>query len=146
MQIVVHELVTEVKQRILVGSKPKMLYAIQPYLYRHLSPAGSLYLQIQDTNGNMIANSETIAISSLPAGNYWHGFFRFLISAALKANTEYYVSLKSTGYTYGAGAYVGWCNAFEFKNAFPASYGGASGFSAPLAMRIWENKFTSKGA
>lgn len=144
MTLVVHELglVTSfldgrVRQEIRVGDNDLEVGAIRPHLYKHLAPAGSVYLRITDENGGKIADSDSVTITSLSAENYWHGKVRFLISAALRRRTTYFVELKSTGYTYAAGAFVGWCNDYDLRNIHPASYDTARGASAPLAMEVW---------
>lgn len=147
MTIVVHELNTEpVRMKIEVGSKPIMIYALRPYIYKHGSPSGSVYLQIQDALGNKIKDSESISISSLSVANYFHGFYKFLVTCGLSPNTEYCIEMKTTGYTYASNAYIGWCNSFAFKNSFEASYGPPStGLSAPLALQIWAYEHRTKG-
>lgn len=147
MLLHVHPLVTEVKQAITVGERPMMVHAISIYLYRHLAPAGSLYVEIQDSTGKRIKVSETIAISAIgDQTKYFHGFYRFLISVPLKADTTYYVALKATGgYAFSELAYIGWGNAWAFKNSFPVTYSAPFGKNAPLALRVWEQRFISKG-
>jgi hypothetical protein len=67
------------------------------------------------------------------------------MSVALKENTSYYLELKTSGYTYGALAYLGWANSYELRNAGPASYSPATGLNAPLGLRLWAYSFTDKG-
>lgn len=146
MQIVVHELDSvAVKQKITVGNTPIQLAHVCAYLFRWLSPAGSVYLQLQDANGKKIADSDSVSIAALGSGNYWHGFRKFDLNASLKENTDYYLELKSSGYTYGALAYVGWCADYEWRNAFAATYSPSTGRHAPLGLRLWSYNFTNKG-
>lgn len=146
MYAVVHELDSAVvRQKITVGGSPLMLHAVSAYVLRFGSPAGTVYLQLQDADGKKIADSESITITNIGSGNHWHGFYRFLMSVALKENTDYYLTMKSSGYSYNASHYVGWCNAYEWKNAFPSTYSPATGKNAPLGMRLWGYSFTDKG-
>ena len=152
MTLVVHELGLTTnfgggvaRQEITVLDTDLHVGAIRPHLYKHLAPAGSVYLRITDTNGNKIADSDSVTITSLSAENYWHGKVRFLISAALRRRTTYFVELKSTGYTYGGAAHVGWCNDYDLRNIHPASYANARGMSAPLAMEVWTYDQVKKG-
>lgn len=154
MNLVVFELgvsnpfgTSQVKQLITVGSRDLPLYAIRPHLYKHLAPAGSLYLEVQDANERKIKVSETLAISAIGSGNYWHGYVRFLIDLSLKANTQYYLALRSTGYTYGASAFVGWCNDFD-STKVPRGYSTPSsvGVNAPLDLELWTRRKITKGA
>lgn len=106
------------RQRFTVGDRNLEIYAIRPHLYKHLAPAGSLYLQLQDENGGKIKDSETIAISAISSASYFHGMVRFLVVASLRKETTYFLELKGSGYTYGAGAHVAWVmfqNKFEFE-------------------------------
>mgnify|MGYP000753317968 CR=1 FL=1 len=146
MLVVVHELnLTEVKQKIIIGDRPLMIHAVCPYLFRWLAPAGTCYVQLQDENGKKIADSESLTISTIGTGNYWHGFQRFLLSASLKEGQTYYLALKTSGYTYGAIAYLGWANSYELRNAGSASYSPSTGLNAPLGLRLWHYSFTEKG-
>lgn len=106
MKLVVEELKTEVETRFEVTAITQAV-AIRPHLYRHGNPAGSLYLEIHSENG-LIATSEQISISSIGTQNYFHGFVRFYISKQLKPGVEYTIKLKSDGYTFSEGSYVGW--------------------------------------
>lgn len=147
MQLVVHELETsgQVRQKITIGSRPQMVYAIRAMLFRYLSPAGTAYLEIQDENGKKIAVSDSVSIAAVGTGNYWTGYRRFLVSIALKANTSYYISLKASGYTFSELAYLGWCNGWELRNAFEADYDGAIGVNAPLGLQVWSYRTQNKG-
>lgn len=145
-KIVVHELdSTVVRQQLTTLDKPIYIYALRPYVFRWLSPAGTAYMEIQDSNGKLIRVSESITIASIGTGNYWHGYYRFLVSIALRAETTYYFALKTSGYTYASNAYLGWCNDFDKRNAFGSSYDGANGMTAPLGLQIWGYKALNKG-
>lgn len=146
MRIVVFEVnTTAVRQKLTTGAKPVMVSAIRPYIYKHLAPAGSVYLQIQDSAGNKIKDSEVIAISTLSVSNYFHGFYRFLVNFGFAANTTYYIELKTTGYTYASNAFVGWCSSFDLQNSIGVTYSPSSGFSAPLGLQLWSYDHVTKG-
>jgi hypothetical protein len=147
VKVVVHELNTApLRQKILIGAKPVMVHAIRPYIFKWLAPAGSVYMQIQDSSGNKILDSETIAISALSAQNYFHGFYRFLVDFGFAAETEYYIAMKGSGYTYSSIAFIGWCNAWEIKNSSDIGYSAPNtGLSAPLGMQFWSYDHRTKG-
>jgi hypothetical protein len=139
---------TQLKQLITVGVKDLDLYAIRPHLYKHLAPAGSVYMQVQDSNGRKIKNSETIALSTIASGtgseSYFHGYIRFLIDLRLRRNTQYYLALVSTGYSYSGSAFVGWCNDFDLRKVDP-DFSNNAGFNAPLDFELWARKDIRNG-
>lgn len=140
MKLVVIELGNSLVQTVAVGSKSIQLYAIRPHLYRHNLPTGSLTVQVQDALGNVINLSDTISISSIGSGTYWHGYQRFLISTMLQKNTTYQIALvASGGYTFSESAYVGWCNDFDLRKV-PANFTPNFGTNAALDMEFWESK------
>jgi hypothetical protein len=135
MILQVHELVSELKQKI-TTTETIQLYAVRVHLYKHLAPAGSLYLELKNANDALITTSNVITISSISVANYFHGYVRFLISYPMQSDTSYYFSLKSTGYTYSDSAFIGWCNDFDLKRV-ESSYSPSSGIMAPLGLEIW---------
>lgn len=152
--LVVHELGltgsfgnTELKQLITIGARDLLVFAIRPHLYKHLAPAGTIYLQVQDTNGKKIKDSESVTITDISASNYFHGMVKFEIDVALKKNTQYYVALKSGGgYSYASNAFVGWCNDYDLRRV-ETDYTTPStvGVNSPLGMEIWVRKQITKG-
>ena len=152
MNLVIHELGitgsfgnTSLRQLITVGTEDLDLYALRPHLYKHLAPAGSLFMRIEDTNQKKIKQSETIAISTISSANYFHGYVRFLIGCTLKKNTQYYVSLHSTGYTYSGSAFIGWCNDFDLRKV-TADYSPNNGVNGAMDFEIWRYQRLLKGA
>lgn len=152
MNLVVHELGitgafgnTTLKQAIR-PTRDVFAYAVVLHLYKHLAPAGSLYVQIQDSNGRKIKNSDVPAISTISSANYFHGDVRFLIDFSFRNQVNYFIALKSTGYTYASNAFIGWCNGFDLKK-YPCDYTVPStiGVNAPLDFAIWEKDTISKG-
>lgn len=144
MRLVVHELVTELSQRIKVGGRDLQLNAVRPHLYKHRSPAGSLFLEVQDTSGRLIKATETIAISAISAATYYHGVIRFSIDLQLRATASYLLVLKSTGYSFAETGYVGWCNDYDLRLAEP-DYSPAAGIHAALLWEPWIKKETNTG-
>lgn len=141
MKLALIELKSSLSQQITTGIRPIHLYAIRPHLYRHQSPAGSLTLQIQDASGGLIASSDTVAISAIGSGTYWHGDQRFLISADLEPGTIYRVALVSSGYSFSESAYIGWNTDFDLRKV-SAGFTPNVGMSAALLMEIWESRET----
>lgn len=147
MQLIVEELVTSVSQSITVGASNIKTKYLRPYLYKHGTPAGSLYLEIQDSSGKKIGVSETITIASITTASntYFHGWVRFLATIPLKASTTYKVALKSSGYTYSASAFVGWCLGWDNAVA-DADYSPSSDLEKALNLQIFGTKEIVKGA
>lgn len=138
MKLLVHELKTELSQLITVGAESIKVVAIRPHLYRHNTAGGSLRVQIEDASGNVIALSETIAISAMPAAQaYWHGYLRFYIKAHLRAGATYRISLVPlSGYSFNESAYIGWCNDYDLRKV-PALYTPNAGGAAALDFELW---------
>lgn len=152
-KLIVHELGitgsfgnTELKQLITVGNRDILAHAIRVHLYKHLAPAGSVYLQIQDTNGKKVKDSEVLANTAISSASYYHGMIKFEIQAALKKNTQYYVVLKSSGYTFSESAWIGWCNDYDLRRV-PVNFTTPStiGVNSPLGMEIWSRRKIIKG-
>jgi len=147
MKLNVHELqAAGLMQRFTVGSNPLDVYAIRPHLYKHLSPAGSLYMEIRSDGGSLLSTSETLTISSIhsngfASANYGHGDIRFYTSARLAANTTYQLWLKSTGYTYANSAFIGWCNDFDLRKIDKDFTGPASA----LLFDLFTYQYLTKG-
>lgn len=135
MKLCVAELDTELFQAI-TPSQNTFVEAIRIHLYRHNAPAGSLSVRIADTNGRSIAVSDTVAISSIPSGNFYHGYIRFLIQCSLKKSEQYRVYLNSSGYSFSESAYIGWCNDFDLRK-YPTAYTPSSALAAPLDLEVW---------
>lgn len=134
MKLIVHELVTTLSQTVRCDSTSNVI-AVRVKLYKHNSPSGSLQLQIKH-NSQVIATSETIAISSVSGAAYFHGLIRFYISAQLQAGQTYEITLVPTGYTFSEPAYVGWCADFDF-NTYPTISPTAHPLFAPLHYELW---------
>lgn len=117
MKLLVNELKTEIAQAV-SGDGFAVVEAVRLHLYKHGAPAGSLFVEIRDEHGQMIATSEVIPIESLSESLYFHGQIRFFISAYLRPSAVYQIVLCSTGYSFNESAYVGWCCDFDF-NTYP---------------------------
>lgn len=144
-KLLVHELGTSLFQQITVGSNRLDVEAIRPHLYLHASPSGSLQVQIQDTNGKIVAQSNTRTITSMKTLAYAHKFFLFSIKASLKPNETYRIALvASGGYSFSESAYVGWCNGFDSRTHL-ASYGVPFGTRAPLDFELWTKRLIRRG-
>lgn len=138
MYLVVHELKTSLYQEI-TTTRSMQIVALRPHLYRHLSPAGSLQMQIWDASGNLIGSSASVNISAIGSGNYWHGDQEFTISTELKESTIYRLALVASGYTFAETAYMGWVNDFDLRKV-SASYSPNAGINAALLVEAWESR------
>lgn len=142
MILVVHELVTVLKQEINLLDKDLLVHAIRPHIYRHNSPTGSLHLEIWDENEKTIAQSSSVAIASIGTAAYFHGYVEFPFVEPLKAGSTYWVALKATGgYSFSESAYIGWCNDYDLRKV-DADYTPNEGVSAALDMEFWVKKRT----
>ena len=103
----------DLSQRILIGNKNIDVVHVRPRIIKWASPAGSIVMKIQDTSGKTIATSNSVTITSISAGTYFHGYVRFDITAHLKAETSYLVTMETTGYTFAEANHLGWIRDHE---------------------------------
>lgn len=143
MTIVVHELSTELFQTMTTGPQHEVIRAIRPHLLKFLNPAGSLYMEIEDTDSNVVATSEEIDIVDISVADYFHGYIRFFIDAVLAPDTDYNFYLRHTGYTFDEAAYIGWCNDYDLRK-YELGY-EADDLTAPLDQEIWGQNLVSGG-
>ena len=121
-------------------TKDMNLVAVRPHIYKHLSPTGTLKVQILDENGYLIDESESITISTISSANYFHGYVRFYIDTSLQSGRTYQMRLKADGgYTFSESAYVGICNDFDLRKV-TAGYSPSDGYRAALDFELWERK------
>lgn len=139
MRLIVHELKSTPLYQKIKPSRNTIVEAIRPHLVKFANPSGSLKLQIQDSEGNVIAESESLTITDLSEATYSHGKYRFYINAHLKKDTTYRVALLSEGYSFSEAAYVGWCNSYDLSS-YDANYTPSTGYSAPLSLEVFERK------
>lgn len=145
MKLIVYELDGVVFQEITPIGKNQMISAIRPHLYKHLAPTGNLKIQVQDTNGRVIQESNTVAISDISSANYFHGYVRFDINIGLMVNRTYRIALvPSGGYTFSESAYIGWCGGFDLGK-YEEDYTVNSTFDYGLDMEIWTLQEQTKG-
>ena len=134
--LAVEELKTTLNQEILVGDNNLNVEAVRPRIYKHNAPAGSLQVQIRDTNDKIIASSNSVTISSVSASAFFHGFIRFDINAGLKAGTTYRLFLVPSGYTFAESDYIGWVKDHEDRQV-GIEYTPNAGFQSPLGTQVW---------
>lgn len=113
MKLMVNELKTELIQEVSSDSFA-IVEAVRLHLYKHGNPAGSLFVEIRDGQGQLVAISEQIPIESISEMMFFHGQIRFYVSAYLRPESTYQLVLKSTGYNFTEESYVGWCLDFDF--------------------------------
>lgn len=136
MKFIMHELrAYEISQSV-VPSKNCLVYAIRPHLYVKGTPAGSLKLQLLDSNGELIKESESVSISSINSASYFHGYVRFYIDFYMKRDVSYIVKLSSTGYTYSDNAYAGWISD-ENLVKYELNYTPTKSIYNALDLEIW---------
>lgn len=144
MRIWVHELRTELRQTRTPLDYHQKVRAIRPHLLRYGNPAGSLFLEVQNAGGDVIATSEEIDIADIGGHDFLHGYVRFFLDAYLKAGTPYYMALKASGYSFSTSDFIGWVNDYGFRTIQP-TYFPNSGGHAPLDMQCWGTKTVARG-
>lgn len=146
MYLIVNELNTfALYQEMTTPDRVIQVVHLRPHLYKHLAPAGSFYMQIQDENGKKIVDSNSLSANDISASNYFHGYIRFDISATLRPETTYRFALKSTGYTFSESAYIGWCNDWD-HDRYARDYTPANESVYPLDLEIWDKRLVEKRA
>lgn len=137
MKLLVHELKSSIYQE-LTPDKTTQVEAIRLHLYKHNTPAGTFYIEIQDASGEPIAvGVESITAAEISDADFYHGMIRFYINAQLRAGTTYRIVLKATGYVFAEEAYLGWCNSFDLSS-YDADYIPTGNFQAALSLEVWE--------
>ncbi len=149
MRLVVIELEDDdLKQEIIVKNRNVNCQVIRPHLLRFANPSGSLFIQIQDANGQPIKDSNTVAISTLfDTDNltHFHGYIQFDIDFHFKKETIYNISLRSTGgYTFAEPNYIAWCNDWEHRK-YNAAYTPNGDTAGALDLEIWSKDDQVKG-
>ena len=135
MKLLVAELKTSLYQELTANSNAQ-IEAIRIHLYKHNSPVGSLSVSIADTNGRVVATSDTVAISSISAVAFYHGYIRFLVSYPIRSGTTFRVYLNASGYTFSDAAYIGWCNDFDLRK-YGVGYSPSTSTRAALDLEVW---------
>jgi len=136
VKLVVHELYSGIISQEVTTTRNTLVEAIRPHLYVHGVVAGSLILKITDANGELIATSTSVTISSISASNYFHGYVRFYINAYLRKDVNYIISLYSSGYTFSESGYVGWCNGYDLAK-YSSDFTPSNSNFAALDYEIW---------
>ncbi len=140
MKLLVEELKASGVIQEMTPTKNIIVEAIRPHLYRHLFATGSLKVQVLDSMDVLLGESATVDISDIGDLDYFHGYVRFLVNAALQANETYKFKLVGDdGYTFDESAYIGWCNGFDLAK-YPNSYSPTTDLSNSLDLEIWERK------
>lgn len=146
MKLIVHELITTLSQDITIGLNHLLCYGIRPHLLKFGNPTGTLTLQLQDAFGKKIQDFETLNISSIPAGNYYHGYIRFQNNVPLKADETYTIALiPGGGYSFSESAYIGWCKDYDLRKA-PTAWTPSVGCNAGLDLELWATLMHKRGA
>lgn len=139
--LVVDEFISSLYQEFTVKI-PRIVRAIQPYLYIHGSPAGTLTLNFKHSGTTI--ESKAITISQLitnadesPNG-YIHGYFTFQLDndVPIKRDTTYRIELDTSGYTFTETDYIAWHRPFEntFNNTTPSLTNAEAN---PFGYLVW---------
>jgi hypothetical protein len=137
-QFLIEELETSHEQ-VFTATKRINVAAITPWIYKHLSPAGTFTMEI--TQGSTTWTSTGVTSADIEANsdatptNYFHGYYRFDFSGPIVINPgSFTVRLNSSGYTFSESAYIGWVKPHENKlveegyTLAPGSQSNAFGF------------------
>lgn len=138
MKLVVHEIKTDPLFQTIVPTKNRNVGVIRPHLYIKGVPAGNLKVQLTSSDGTLLAESASVAISSILAVGEFHGYVSFYLNAFLKKSVSYQVNVVASGYTFSESAFVGLVGGYELKkypNLLPATHPR----TAPLDLEIWTN-------
>lgn len=140
MDLAVIELITDLYQSITM-TKNVNLTNVRMHLLKHGAPAGSLKVQILDTNGFLIEESNVVTIASITAatGAYFHGQVRFDISTPLMSGQTYRINLVGVGYTFSETDYIAVNNDLNFAKV-TKDYIPTESFDYALDMELWERK------
>lgn len=140
MKLVVHELKDDGVSQVLRATRNVIVEAIRPHIYRHNFAAGSLKVQILDSENTLVAESEAVNISSIGSEDFFHGYVRFYINAYLAKDQDYKFKLVGAGgYSFSEAAYIGWCNGFDLGK-YTKTYSNMNSLQEPLDLEVWERK------
>jgi hypothetical protein len=94
-------------------------------------------VQVATSDGLLIAESDEVNIQDMTTLPYFHGYIRFDVSAHLKRDVEYTVSVVAGGgYTFSESGYVGVCNDFDSRK-YNTSATVTNPQYAPLDLEVW---------
>ena len=120
--------------------------AIRLNLYKHNAPAGTVAVQVQDTNGKVIATSNSVTITDISVVAFFHGLVRFDVSASLKASVTYRMAVSTSGYTFADASYLGWVKDSHGRRIYDLGYSAGGSFDSALHLEIWERKNLIRGS
>lgn len=135
MKLIVYELNTLVSQ-LVRPTKNTIVEAIRPHLYKHNFPLGSIVVEIQNQDGDLISRSNEVLISDISNADFFHGHIRFDVKAYLQKGIAYRICIKAINYEFSETAYMGVCNSYDL-HSYPSEYSPSSGGNAPLDLQIW---------
>lgn len=134
-------IVNECKPTVYQAIKPTeniFVVAIRPHLYIHGTPAGTVKVQIQDGNGRVVAESNSLTITSLKSLSYAHKYYKFDIYSSLIKDVSYRIAVVcGGGYSFNESAYVGVCHDWDNTKS-SLEYTPVSDFEKPLDIEIWQ--------
>lgn len=139
MKLLVRELINELAQPI-TATENADIVAVRPHLFIVNNPAGNLKVQLQDSGGFVIDESNTVDISTISSAVAFHGGYKFdLVSPVLKDESYRLALIPGGGYTFSHTSYVGWVNDYDLRR-YSATYSPSSGDKAPLNYEFWKKR------
>jgi hypothetical protein len=141
-KLVVEELKTSLKQTFRTNTR-LVLQAVRPHIYKHLSPAGDLTLNIIQDGKTVGTKTVTSAIiesgtDSTPT-NYYHGIYTLEFDNQVVVNEgEFEIELVGeNGYSFSESAYFGWVKPHE-DLYIETEYTPAGDDYNPFGVQLWK--------
>lgn len=120
------------------------LVNIRPHILKFGNPAGSLKVQVKDSNGFLIEESNSVEISSISALTFAHGYVKFDIITPLKKDQVYRINVVAfNGYAFTMSDFAGLCKDFDLRKV-EATYLPNIGFNSAYDIELWRKKMTDR--
>lgn len=140
MNLLVHELISELSQEMTTPREAVQVEAVRPHLYKHNEPVGTIKVQVTDLNDQLIAESDALTITNISDAAFFHGYVTFYVNVQLRPDTTYrFKVVAGGGYSFTESAYVGVCNAFDLEK-YSADYSPSNGANACLDLELWRRE------
>lgn len=137
MDLVYTELKNVASQKIKILRDANILF-VRPHVFKKGNPAGSLRINIKDSNGFLIERSSVVTIASISTFNFAHGYLRFDLTTPLKKDFIYILELEGfSGYSFSETNHIGFCKDFDLRKV-TADFSPNTGLNSALDLELWE--------
>jgi hypothetical protein len=124
----------------MLATKSHDIVAIRPHILKVGSPGGTLKIQTTDINGELIAESNTVNISSIGTLSNFHGYVRFDINFPVLTGKAFRVQLVAGGgYTASDAAFISWVLDYDLRR-YIANYEPSTGENSPFDVEFWQQR------